>query len=207
MIKDNSLQSFLDDLASQASTPGGGSAAAFSGAMGAALVSMVCRLTIGKKKYAGVEEEMAAILEQAENLRRHLTEMIHADAEAFNNVMAAYGLPRETDEEKVARGEAIQASLKKAASVPLACARVCSQVIKLTKPAAEKGNVNVLSDAGVAALATYAGLRGAALNVSINLGSITDEAFVNEKQAELDEIMAGAGTFTEEVYELVKSKL
>ncbi|MFQ5611343.1 MAG: methenyltetrahydrofolate cyclohydrolase [Anaerolineae bacterium] len=207
MIGDKPLHTFLDDLAGDAPTPGGGSAAALSGAMGAALVSMVCSLTVGRKKYADVEAQMKTIRQKSEDLRRSLTGLISADAEAFNGVMAAFGLPRQTEAEKAARSEAIQSALKKAALVPLACARACRQVIELSKPVAEQGNPNVASDAGVAVLAAYAGLRGAALNVYINLGSIKDGTFVREKQAELDEILAGADALAEEVHELVKSRL
>lgn len=207
MIKEKPLQTFLDELASQASTPGGGSAAAVSGAMGAALVSMVCNLTVGKKKYADVEEEMKALLARSEDLRRRLIDLITADVKVFNQVMAAYGMPRESEDEKEIRTEAIQAALKNAALVPLDCARACAEVMKLSKPAAEKGNLNVVSDAGVAVLAAYAGLRSAALNVYINLGGIKDEAFVAEKGGELESIMAGCDDLAEEVYQLVKSKL
>src|SRR5688572_16114784 len=102
-IKDASIEKFLDELASQNATPGGGSAAAIMGAKGAALVSMVCNLTIGKKKYADVEADMMAVLEKSESLRKQLTGMIEDDVSAFGTVMGAYGMPKETDAEKAAR--------------------------------------------------------------------------------------------------------
>ena len=207
MIKDKSVQIFLDELASKASTPGGGSAAAIMGAMGAALVSMVCNLTIGKKNYEGVEEDLKRTLADAEEVRARLTDMIRADVEVFNQVMAAYGLPKETDADKAARTEAIQAALKAATDVPLDCARACAEAIALSKVVAEKGNLNVISDAGVAVLAAYAALRSAALNVYINAGAIKDKAFVDERLTELNRVMGGMDTLTEEVYQLVKSKL
>ncbi|MEE8263927.1 MAG: cyclodeaminase/cyclohydrolase family protein [Gammaproteobacteria bacterium] len=207
MIEEKTLRQFLDELASKASTPGGGSAAAIIGAMGAALVSMVCNLTIGKKNYADVEDEFNALLQKAETLREQLTGMVKADIEVFNKVMGAYGLSRDTDDEKAARTQAIQAALKEATVVPLSCAHACADVINLSKTAAEKGNLNVISDAGVAVLAAYAALRSAALNVHINIGAIKDEAFVNEKRAELQGVLAGTDQLTEEVYALVKSKL
>lgn len=207
MIEEKALRQFLDELASKASTPGGGSAAAIIGAMGAALVSMVCNLTIGKKNYADVEDEFNALLQKAETLREQLTGMVKADIEVFNKVMGAYGLPRDTDDEKVARTQAIQAALKEATIVPLSCAHACADVIILSKTAAEKGNLNVISDAGVAVLAAYAALRSAALNVHINIGAIKDEVFINEKRAELQGVLAGTDQLTEEVYALVKSKL
>ena len=207
MIKDSSVQKFLDDLASQAPTPGGGGAAAIMGAMGAALLSMVCNLTVGKKNYVEVEEDMKAALKQAEDLRERVTGMINDDVQVFNQVMGAYGMPRETDEQKAERSQAIQDALKAATDVPLACARVCAEIIELSKAVTAKGNTNVISDAGVAVLAAHAALRSAALNVYINVGNIKDRAFADERVAELENILKSAGPDTEGVYELVKSKL
>jgi formiminotetrahydrofolate cyclodeaminase len=207
MIKEQPVQQFLDELASKASTPGGGSAAAIMGAMGAALVSMVCNLTVGKKNYEDVSDELQKVLTQAEDLRGRLTDMIRADVEVFDQVMAAYGLPKDSDEQKTARSAAIQTALRAATDVPLNCARACAEAIALTKVVAEKGNRNVISDAGVAVLAAYAALRSAALNVYINAGGIKDKEFVDGRLAELQKILDGTDTATEEIYQLVKSKL
>ena len=207
MIKDKSLQVFLDELASSAPTPGGGSGAAVMGAMGAALVSMVCNLTVGKKDYEEAEDDLKDVLKQAEALRDRLTDMIRADVEVFDRLMASYGLPKETDEEKAARSEEIQASLKEATDVPLSCARACAEAIELCRVAAEKGNLNVISDAGVAVVAADAAMKSAALNVYINVGSIKDKAFTEERSTELEKILKGADSQTSEIYELVKSKL
>ena len=205
MFKEQQLQSFLDQLASRASTPGGGSAAAIMGAMGAALAGMVANLTIGKKKYEAVEAEMRDLLAKSEAIRNELTDMIQADVDVFDKVMAAYGMVRDTDEEKTVRVQAIQSALKEATDVPLACAKLCANVIQLCRPMAEKGNNNVISDAGVAVLAAHAALRSAALNVYINLGGIKDEGFVDDRRQKLETVLAGAGAATEEIYELVKS--
>ena len=207
MFQEQQLQTFLDQLASKASTPGGGSAAAIMGAMGAALVSMVANLTVGKQKYQDVEEEMQDFLERSEDMRSRLTGMIQSDIDVFDKVMAAYGMARETETEKTARSEAIQAALKEATDVPLACAQLCADVIELCRPVAEKGNLNVISDAGVAVLAAHAALRSAALNVYINIGGIRDEEFVRDRRDKLEFVLSGAGVATETVYELVKSKL
>ncbi|MCG8379609.1 MAG: cyclodeaminase/cyclohydrolase family protein [Proteobacteria bacterium] len=207
MIKDMSIQEFLDGLAAKQSTPGGGGAAAVSGAMGAALISMVAVFTVGKKGMEDVEEEAKSILEQSEDLRSRLTEAIKDDVDVFNRVMASYGMPKETDEEKAARSEEIQAALKAATDVPLECARLCREVINLSQPVAEKGNINVISDAGVAVLAGYAGLRSAALNVYINIGSIKDEEFANDRRVKLEKLLDGMEVLKEDIYELVKSKL
>ncbi len=206
-IKDTAVEPFLDALASQAATPGGGSAAAIIGAMGAALVSMVCNLTIGKKKYAEVEGEMKDVLAKSKALRLKLTGMIEDDVKAFDAVMAAYGMPKETDAEKGAREKAIQAALKQATDVPLRCCHAAREVIDLAAIASDKGNLNVISDAGVAVLAAYAALRSAALNVFTNARMITDKTFAEAKLKELNVLLAGAESATEKAYGVVKGKL
>lgn len=206
-IKDKPVTAFLDELASSAATPGGGSAAAIMGGMGAALVSMVCNLTIGKKAYVEVEGDMKDLLAKVEALRAQLTDFIRADVEAFDGLMAAYGLPKDTDEQKAARSAAIQEGLKKATDAPLACARACADVIALSRVAAEKGNTNVVSDAGVAALAAVAALRSAALNVDINVPSIKDADFAASRRAETDALLAKWVAEADRVVEVVKSKL
>ncbi|GJE15950.1 methenyltetrahydrofolate cyclohydrolase [Methylobacterium marchantiae] len=201
------IQGFLDGLASSAPTPGGGGAAAISGAMGAALLSMVCNLTIGKKKYVEVEGDLKEILGKSEALRAELTGMIADDVEAFDAVMAAYGLPKGTDEEKTARAAKIQEVLKVATDVPLACCRACRQVIDLAEAVAEKGNLNVISDAGVAVLSAHAGLRSAALNVYVNAKGLDDRGFAEERLKQLEELLGPAGPLNEKIYEVVKAKV
>ncbi|MBP1150472.1 formiminotetrahydrofolate cyclodeaminase [Methylocaldum sp. RMAD-M] len=207
MIKDKTIHQFLDDLASKSATPGGGSAAAIMGAMGAALVSMVCNLTIGKKNYEAVEPEMKELLTKAESLRAQLMDMVRADVEVFDKVMGAYGLPKETQEQKTARSQQIQSALQEATDVPIACAKACAEVIRLSKIVAEKGNRNVVSDAGVAVVAGYAALKSAALNVYVNAGAIKDEKFVSSRLAELNGILSGMDLLNEEIFQTVKSKL
>jgi formiminotetrahydrofolate cyclodeaminase len=206
-IKDKSVQAFIDELASKAPTPGGGSAAAVMGAQAAALVSMVCNLTIGKPKYAEVEAEMQSLLEKSEVLREMLTGMIKADVDVFDRLMATYGLPKDSDDEKAVRSEAIQSALKEATIVPLKCANACANAIALSRIAAEKGNTGVISDAGVAVMAAYGALKSAALNVYINAGGLKDREFANVKLAELEAILKGADVAAEEVYQIVKAKL
>jgi formiminotetrahydrofolate cyclodeaminase len=202
----STIQPFLEELASDAPAPGGGSAGAAAGAMGAALVSMVCNLTIGKEKLATLENELKEVLAKSEALRAELTQLVVDDTEAFNMVMAAFRRPKETDTEREARRAAIQAATKQATLVPLATIRACAGVIELSRVVAEKGNPNAASDAGAAASCAQAGLKAAALNVLINLPSIKDEEFVATQQAELGQILAKQG-LADEVYELVKSKL
>jgi formiminotetrahydrofolate cyclodeaminase len=207
MIKDMTIQTFLDELASKASTLGGGGGAAVNGAIGAALISMVANFTIGKKGYEDVQDEFNRILTQSEDLRAKLTDAIKDDVDVFNRVMAAYGMPKESEGEKKLRTEGIQSALKEATDVPLTCAKLCRQVIDLSQSAAEKGNTNVISDAGVALLAGYAGLRSAALNVYINIGGIKDKEFADGRRQQLEALLDGLEVFKEDVYDLVKNKL
>ncbi len=207
MLAEKTLTQFMDELASSAPAPGGGSVAALAGAMGAALVSMVCNLTVGKKKYADVQDEIKAILEQSEALRKELMELLEADVAAYSEVAKAMKMPRETEEQKAARTEALQKALKHATEVPLKVAEACVKVMELCRPVAEKGNVNAVSDAGVGVVLAEAGLRSAALNVLINLGWIKDETFVAEKRAQLDKLLEGKMELKEEVYKLVVEKL
>jgi formiminotetrahydrofolate cyclodeaminase len=206
-IKDKSVQLFIDELASKAPTPGGGSVAAVMGAQSAALISMVCNLTIGKPKYAEVEAEMLALLEKSEALREKLIGMIKADVDVFNRLMATYSLPKGSDAEKAARSEAIQTVLKEATDVPLACARACAEAVEFSRIAADKGNLGVISDAGVAVMSAYAGLKSAALNVYINAASLKDRAFADAKLAELEATLNGADVAAEDIYQMVKAKL
>jgi formiminotetrahydrofolate cyclodeaminase len=187
---------FLDALASSAPAPGGGSVAALSGALGAALVSMVCNLTLGKKKYADVQDDITALVEQSEALRHRLVGLLEADVEVYTGVSSAYQMPRQTPE-----------ALKEATRVPMQVAEACVQVLDLCTPAAEMGNVNAVSDAGVAALMAEAGLRSAALNVIININAIRDETFSGATRDELDMLLEGRPALKDQIYDLVVSKL
>ena len=142
MLTQRTVAQFLDELSSNSPAPGGGSVAALAGAAGAALTSMVCNLTIGKKKYAEVQEEMAATLRQSEELRSALTQLIDKDTEAFNKVMAAFGLPKGNEQEQAARSAAIQDATKAATLVPLGVMSLCEQALRLAKTVAVKGNKN-----------------------------------------------------------------
>ena len=204
------LSGFLGELASDSPTPGGGSVAALCGALGAALNSMVANLTIGKKKYVDVEEDMKKALAGAETLRLELTQMIDEDAVAFDKVMVALKMPKETDAEKASRKTALQQSLVDAATVPLAVMEMCVGVIRMAKPVAEHGNVNAVSDAGVAALVARAGVHAAGLNVRINLGGIRAEEhqeFAAKAKRAIIDLGGEADLACEEVMEIVLPKV
>lgn len=206
-IKTQPIQTFLDELASKSATPGGGSAAALMGAQGAALVSMVCHLTIGKPKFAEVETEMQNVLKKAETLRTQLTDLIQADIDVFNQLMSKYALPKESDEEKAIRSAAILEILKDATDVPLQCAYACVEVIQLSKIAAEKGNPGVVTDAGAAVMAAYGALKSAALNVYVNAGSLKDKAYAEAKLAALEQATKDIDRIVEGIYQVVKARL
>ena len=207
MIAQRPLETFLDELASGAPTPGGGSAAAIMGAMGAALISMVCNVTIGKKGHEAVEADMKSVRDDSEKLRMRLTAMVAEDIAAFDGLMAAYRLPKVTEEDKSRRAAAIQSSLRAATETPLACARACAQVVALSKRAGEKGYAGVISDAGVGVLAANTALRSAALNVYINTPSLKDRAFADAATAELEQLLDTCARESELVFELVRSRL
>jgi formiminotetrahydrofolate cyclodeaminase len=207
MITQQPLETFLDNLASAAPTPGGGSAAAVIGAMGAALLSMVCNVTLGKKGQEPVAADMQAVRDQSERLRARLTAMVADDVAAFDGLMAAYRLPKASEEEKLRRAEAIQSTLRAATETPLACARACAEVVALSRRAAEKGYSGVVSDAGVGVLAANSALRSAALNVYINAPSLTDRDYAQTAVAEIEKLLAESARESEAVFELVRSRL
>jgi len=166
--------SFIDELAAPTPTPGGGSAAAFSAAMGAGLVAMVAGLTMGKKKYADVEAQMQAVRVHAEKLREDLTYAVDDDAGAFEAVMGAFRLPKDTPEQKAARKSSIQSATLNAAHVPLHVAEGAVKVMELALRCVESANVNAISDAASAAAMAKAGLTAAGYNVRINVDSLPD---------------------------------
>ncbi len=206
-LADQPLQTFLDALASAEPVPGGGSVAALSGALAASLLAMVCRLTIGKKGYESVGGDMQNILARVEPLQKELREQMQSDIDAYARVMQAYGLTKNDDAGKAARTRAIQDALKHASDVPLHVAELCATVLDLAVPVATAGNKNAASDAGVGALLAEAGLRGAALNVTINLASIKDESFVAAHRARVNELTTFAEQRKREVLNIVKGRM
>jgi formiminotetrahydrofolate cyclodeaminase len=201
------LQVYLDDAASNKPAPGGGSVSACVGALGAALVGMVCNLTRGREKFADVETEIVTLVEASEAARGRLEQLLQEDTTAYNGVIVAYKLPKVTAEEQAARSQAIQEGLIIAADVPLEIGRVALEVCRLAKVAAGIGNPQAVTDAGIGAILGEAAVVGAALNVRINLGSIKDEAYVAKAAAEIDEILTEAATLRVQTYAITLSKL
>jgi len=207
MLAQLTVSRFLDELASASPAPGGGSAAALAAAVGSALSSMVCNLTIGKKKYEQVEAEMKRVLRKSEELRSIFSSMIDRDAAAFNKVMEAYSLPKETEDQKALRTAAIQEATKEAALVPLELMKHVIDAFALTRVVAEKGNVNSISDAGVSALMLHAACVSAALNVRINLAAIRDTEFVGWKEEEVSSLRRTSDSMLEETLGIVNRKI
>lgn len=174
------LGAFLGDLASGDPVPGGGSVAAIQVAMGAALLSMVCNLTLGRKRYAGVEDRVRTLLARSEALLADARRLADEDARAYGSVADAMSLPRATDDERSSRTREIQGALKAAVQPPLDCMRTAMTVLDTARELVPIGNMNAVSDVGVAALSTVAGFEAARLNVDINLKAIKDVHFVDE---------------------------
>ena len=198
-VSSTSSADFLDQLASASPTPGGGSASAFTAAEAAALVAMVARLTLGKKKYANVEKEMWQLVEQAEDLREQLTSLVAEDAAVFEKVIAAARLPRDTPEQETARQQAMQSASLEAAKVPLRTAQLSLHVLLRSIQAASLGNSNAISDAATASALANAAIVGAGGNVRINLAGLPDGPDVQAILAELEEIEEKAAQAGQEI--------
>ena len=201
------LEGFIDQVASSSPAPGGGSVSAACGALAGALSSMVCRLTIGKKKFKEVTEELKGVLEKAEEIKKQMEEFIVKDAESFDRVMDAMKLPKYADEEKEKRNIAIQEATKGAISVPLQVMEKGLQALKLSQIVVEKGNPNMISDAGVSALTAKTALEGAYLNVRINLNSIEDQDFTTSTREKADALRKEASLLAQEIERRVDQKL
>ncbi len=204
---DTSVWAFLDALASGAPTPGGGGAAAVAGAMGAALISMVCNLTIGRQRYADVQDEMHALLDRSETLRAELQQLAEEDVDAFKRLSAAYKLPRVTEADIAIRRDAIQVALRQATDVPIRIAHAAAAIIPLCPPVAERGNQAAVSDVGVAVSLSHAAVQSALLNVDINLRTLEDAIYVQHVRADIERLTGGLSEEAERITRLVREKL
>ena len=201
------VDDFVKEVSVESPAPGGGSVAALSGSLGAALASMVANLTTGKLKFKKVEQSMIETANKAQLLRASLTKAIDDDTDAFNSVLAAMRLPKSTEEEKSFRDEQIEIGYKSAAEVPLQTVKYCMEVLPLALYVAEKGNKNSASDAAVAALCADAGVKGAILNVKINLGNINDQDFVDKLRESLQDYWNKSTKMTNEIVQIVEKRI
>lgn len=201
------VRAFCELLASDAPAPGGGSASALAGAMGIGLAEMVANLTIGKKKYAEFEENAVEIKEKSAKLCEEMIVSIDKDTEAFDRVSAVFAMPKETEEDKAARKEAMQKALKEATLAPYSVMELCVESLKVVKKGLGKTNTSAASDLGVAALNLKSAVQGAWLNVLINLGGIKDEAFVAEYRSKGEAILKEALPLADHIYNSVLESL
>lgn len=207
MLVELSIQDFSRVLGSDAPAPGGGSVAALSGALGADLVCMVCSLSIGKPESEPHRQVLSEVLSRAKDLSKSLMGRVDRDTQAFNAVMAAFKLPKTTDEEKRTRSEAIQRGYHEAVLSPLGIVRECVEVLVLADRILGKSNPNALSDLGVAAQQAYAGVEGAIMNVKINLPSIKDETFKGRTSSEIAMLLKDARRLRDNVCGFVGEKI
>ncbi|MBI4416417.1 MAG: cyclodeaminase/cyclohydrolase family protein [Euryarchaeota archaeon] len=202
-----SLEDFLERVASASPTPGGGSVSAICGAMSAALSRMVANLAAGKQGYEGVQSDLAVIEARGKTLQARFLFLADEDARAYDEVVAAMRMARGTDGQRAARKEAMQAAYRRATEVPLQTMRACLEALELATEAAEKGNRSAITDAGVAALVAQAAMRGAALNARVNLASIADQGWRATREEELETLLRRAGEVAHGVDDIVQSRL
>lgn len=200
---EKNVDKFLADLASSAPTPGGGGAAALCGALGIALCNMVGSLTLGKKKYADVQEDIAELNAKAEALRAGFVALVDADAEAFAPLSRAYSIPKDDP----ARDEIMEPALLKAAEAPLEIMRKCAEALDLISGYAAKGSALAISDAGCAAALCGAAMEAAALNVKINTKSMKNRAVADNINAEMNELLQKYLALSQEIYNDVSGRL
>ncbi len=206
-VADRKLGEYLEAIAAPTPTPGGGSVAALCGALSAALSRMVANLAIGKEGYESAQAELRDLDRRAKVLQDRLLLLMEEDAKAYDTVIAAMRLPKKTESEKAARVRAMQQAYERATMVPLDTMQACSDALGFALVAAQKGNRNAITDAGVAALVAEAGLRGAGLNVRINLSALRDNALRGEIEARLDRILKEADRVGHDVMALVEGRL
>ena len=201
------LTGFVDTAASDAPAPGGGSVSALEGALGAALTSMVCALTLGKKKYADVQDLAASTEKQALALKDRYLDIIDRDTEAFNAVSAVFSMPKETDADKAARKAAMQAALKLCTATPMEMMELAVETLRMIDTVSGKLNASAASDLGCAILAMKSAIQGAWLNVLINVGGIDDAAFAQEAREKGEQMLAEALPLADRLFGEIENSL
>lgn len=200
-------EEFVDVLASKAPVPGGGGASALVGAIGMALGNMVGSLTVGKKKYADVEADIIAMKEKATALQADFLRLVEADAEAFEPLSKAYGMPRETEEEKAEKARVMAIVLKDACAVPMEIMEKCCEAIDVIEEFAAKGSALAISDVGVGVVFCKAALLGASLNVFINTKSMADKEYAASLNEKADKMIADYSKKADEIFAAVDARL
>lgn len=207
MLKDLNIVEFANETASDSPAPGGGSIAALNAAIAASLLSMVANLTIGKKRYADVNDRMEELVPELNKYKDEFVEGIDKDSDSFNGVIAAMKLPKETEEEKKVRSEKIQEGYKEAIAVPLGLGTKVVELYDYARELAETGNTNAITDVAVAAINIKAAVEGAFLNVIINLNSLKDEAYRHELEEKMESVRNTVEKNHKEIMEIVNKKL
>jgi len=207
MYRHETIETFVQALASKEAVPGGGGAAALGGALGAALASMVCRLTLGKKSYAEAQEMAKQTLEESDPLWSELLDLIDRDAQAYAEVMAAYRMKRSLGGQRGDLEDRLQQALSVAIEVPLQIAERCARILELAAPLAEHGNRWAATDAAAAALLAEACMRAALLNVDINLKSVSNPDFVQLVRRRVEQITAGKGELCEQILAIAMERI
>jgi len=207
LFTEYSCKEFIDALASGAPVPGGGGASALVGALGTALGSMVGNLTLGKKKYEAVQDDIKAILEKAKSLQQELLSLVEKDAEVFEPLSKAYGLPKNTEEEKQKKEEILEEALRLACSVPVEIMEKAMEAIALHEELVHKGSKIAISDVGVGVLFCKSALMGASLNVFINTKLMKDRQYADEINAKADEMLKAGMKRADAVYMEVENSL
>lgn len=207
MYLERRMKDFIEDTAARLPAPGGGSVAALVGSLGAALLCMVGNYTVGKKQYEGVEDEVARILKIADGLKDELSSLIQEDIKAYQKYSHASGLPKDTPQQKEARNQAVDLSVKEAALVPLKTSKLSLRVIELAEEILPLGNLNLISDVGVGVLLAEAALEAAAINVQINLSYIKDSRFIEEKKREISSFLSRGRKTADGVVREVREKI
>ncbi|ACB84024.1 cyclodeaminase/cyclohydrolase family protein [Natranaerobius thermophilus] len=210
-LTEKTVEEFLEVLSSKEPAPGGGSVSALAGSLGSCLTTMVGNLTIGKKRYRNLDEaeqrELDEKFEQVQKIKTNLDNLIDRDKEAFDEVMAAVKMPKETEEEKAKRREALQKATQTALEVPLETARECLKVLQLQEAFARNGNPNAITDVGVGALMAYAGIEGAIYNVKINLSDLKDENYKKQVEQEVEKLLTEGQQLKEKIQSMVDEKM
>lgn len=211
MLLEKSVEEFVASVASKDPAPGGGSVAALSSSLGSALTTMVGNLTIGRKSYEKLTTEQQRAVDQnfenVQSLMERLNQLVEEDTTAFNGVMKAFKMPKDSDEEKKARKEAIEEATKEALEVPLTVGKESLEVLKLQQVFADYGNPNAITDVGVGALLAYAGLEGALFNVLINLQGLSDEEYIKDIKKQCEELKQEGNQLKEATLTTVYEKL